>query len=408
MPDAELVDLLLGPSADLVLGAAVTQRGGELWAARPAQVVYRPGEALTVLYDATVSWADGGTADEALVVLADATGLPAGAQRVQAGSSTVAVWRYPEDPALPALAIAAEPAVAGRCLGVPPGQVSVNVAAYRPGRRAVLEAEAEDGGVVFGAGGFTKRSRRVFLKVLPPAVAPRVREIHDRLQDGIPVARCTDGPAPGLLVLEALEGRTLRRCLLDGAPVPSAADVLELLDRFGQTPLPGNAVRTVTERAHGQARLLRAVLPEQAGRIDRIVQRLGTDAEQPTVTVHGDFHESQLLVTDGRIRGVLDVDGAGPGQRVDDVALMVGRLWALSQGSSRAAGPVARYTQELFETACERVDAGELRRRIGAVMLGRATGPFRNQLEGWRRKSAQRIALAHEWLERPTRELFAA
>jgi hypothetical protein len=44
------------------------------------------------------------------------------------------------------------------------------------------------------------------------------------------------------------------------------------------------------------------------------------------------------------------------------------------------------------------VDPAELRRRVGVALVGRATGPFRNQLDSWRELTRRRLELAEHWV----------
>lgn len=72
-------------------------------------------------------------------------------------------------------------------------------------------------------------------------------------------------------------GRTLRAALTArSSRVPTAADLVALLDRF---PEPSDTTRVVAsphQRPADHARLLDAVAPEIATRVGAIVERLGT------------------------------------------------------------------------------------------------------------------------------------
>jgi hypothetical protein len=79
--------------------------------------------------------------------LAAYTGTPPeGTLTVGDGKDRIAVWRFPHDPYLPGLATAFDPAAVARLLrGYRLGdqQVRLTVRAYRPRRRAVIEASSQ-------------------------------------------------------------------------------------------------------------------------------------------------------------------------------------------------------------------------------------------------------------------------
>jgi aminoglycoside phosphotransferase (APT) family kinase protein len=137
-------------------------------------------------------------------------------------------------------------------------------------------------------------------------------------------------------------------------------------------------------------------VPEEAARLERLSEALAGAERQPPVTIHGDFHEGNVLVGEHGISGLLDVDDAGPGERVDDLGVLIGRIWSLAHG--RAGEPALRYAQDLLRRSEAIVDPDELRRRVGVALVGRATAPFRNQLDGWRELTRARLELAERWV----------
>ena len=382
----DLLWVLLGEEAESRVAVALPP-SATLVALSPEQVLYRPGRRLTVRYDATVRWGDGRESEELLVASARE-------------GEELAVWRGAEDPELPGLDTALDPAFARRVLadiGLEAGAVRVTTAAYRPGSRAVVEVEADVGAaprvIVGRTGGLTAKPRtaRLYLKVMEPAEAERVADVYRALAGALPVARCHE-VAPGVLALEGLPGRSLGRTLRRGEPAPPPDELVALSDRLATVSLPGEADGDARRRLARHAELLRAVLPEAAQRIDVLEAALSGGEPQPIETIHGDLHEGQILVADGRVSGLLDVDDAGPGERVDDLALLTGRLWVLGQERGDTA-----YVETLLERAEAAVDPHELRRRIGISLLGRVTGPFRNQLDRWRERSLTRLEIAERW-----------
>src|SRR5919106_738263 len=89
---------------------------------------------------------------------------PAGALVLGDGADRVAVWRFPHDPALPGLAAACDEAAVANLLdetGLGGGPVRLRTRAYRPRRRAVIEAVGSRG--------------RLFIKVVRPDQSCRCR-----------------------------------------------------------------------------------------------------------------------------------------------------------------------------------------------------------------------------------------
>ena len=221
--------------------------------------------------------------------------------------------------------------------------------------------------------------------------------MHERLLPHVPAPPCTIADGPGILRLGLLRGASLGSCLRRGRPrAPTPDELLELLDRLDAAALPGEPDAGSDARLRRHVRLLRALVPEESDRLERLSDALSGAERQPTVTIHGDFHEGNILVGEQGISGLLDVDDAGPGERVEDLGLLVGRVWSLAHG--RAGEPALRYAENLLRRWDAVVDPAELRRRVGVALVGRATAPFRNQLEGWREQTRGRLELAERWV----------
>jgi hypothetical protein len=407
-PVAGAMALLLGADAARI-AAPAAPAGAAIRSLRATQVLFRPRHRVAVTYRATLEWSDGKRRDEMIVAWAGREAPPAGAATSLADPHRVAVWRAPHDPLLPGLGRALDTGFAHRQLsdaGIKARTARVTLRAYRPGRRAVVEVrpvDPERSRLVFARGSTTLRAATaadapaLYLKVLRPERAAAVADVHARLSRVVPAPRCSSADAYGILRLAALSGDSLGRCLRGGMPPPAVADVLELLGRLddaglGGDPAPGSGADV---RLRRYTRLLHALVPEESDRLERLRDALHGAREQPTATVHGDFHEGNILVADGAISGLLDVDDAGPGERVDDLGLLVGRLWSLGE----RARP---YAKDLLRRSDELVDPGELRRRVGIALVGRATAPFRNQFEDWRAETSRRLELAERWLARAT------
>lgn len=405
--------VLLGPGASAVLAAAVADRGGTIESLRARFVLYTPGSRIAVRYSARVAWPGGRTTHVTLAATERSGGPPEGSVPVEVAGTTVGVWRWPLDPRLPGLRRATDSGFVRGLLdefGAPPGPINLSYAAYWPGRRAVIQAVIPQRGLRFdpatGKLGRPSAEKLLFIKVVRPSQVEGIYRRHAALHGTLPVARALGWSKDlGLLVIEALPGQTISACLKDVRLTPPApAELLGLLRGLEPFDLGGHRQRTTSQKIARHVSLLKAVLPDQADALDRFAETYGEQREQPLVTVHGDFHEEQVLTEGGRISGLLDIDDAGPGQLVDDLALMIGRVRARAHFTKGSAARIEAYERALLDTFSRAVDPDELRRRAAGALLGRATGPFRSQAKGWPRQSRERIRLAEDWLGRWARE----
>ncbi|SEO96914.1 phosphotransferase family protein [Trujillonella endophytica] len=386
------LQVLLGPPAADVWEPVLAPRSGRLLGLRASTVSLRADGSATVRYTAEVGWADGRTTRESLAAVTGSR-IPPGAAVVEGqvgedgATVTVGLWRWPDDPALPGLSWAASAARTAQrlaTLGVGTGPVRLRLRAYRPGRRAVVE--------VSGATG------RWFLKVVRPAHAGALAARHAALSPAVPVPPVLAATDDGVLVLPALEGTPMRAALRDDpAAVPRPAELERLLDALPVVRGDRRAPADPVTRARSYATVVGLTRPALVPRLDRLVAAVEEAVRpQPVVAVHGDFYESQLLVDAGRVVGLLDVDTAGPGARIDDWATLLGHLALLEQLGATPA-PVTAYRRRVEAHLAGRWPAGELRTRVAGVLIGLATGPFRVQQPGWVEATEARVGLAEEW-----------
>ncbi|WP_324276452.1 phosphotransferase [Blastococcus brunescens] len=184
--------------------------------------------------------------------------------------------------------------------------------------------------------------------VRPSAVDQLVAR-HEVLAGPVPAPPVLAATADGVVVLPGLPGTPLRALLSGGAGrLPHADELERVLDA-----LP-DAVATLSRqgrrapadglaRAGTYAAVLGLVLPALRPRLDALTSTLDAadaGAHDP-VPVHGDFYESQLLVDDGAVVGLLDVDTAGCGSRIDDWANLLAHLAVLEQVLPGPAPPCA-------------------------------------------------------------------
>ncbi len=403
-PSLPAAPVLLGPGAHDLVSAALDAFGGRLAGLTHRQVLYTPGQSLTVRYQAQVTWNGGPPRSETIVAVTDVAGPPDGTLVMEAGPARVGLFRWPHDPVLPGLAAAVRPDRARHLLGWA-GTPTVKARTYRPCRRAVIHARA---------------SEEAYLKVVPPPRAKALAGGLASLAGVVPVPRVVDLHEPeGVLVLEALPGRTLQDVLRSGDDAPDPVDVLACVRSIhaldpAAGDAPGSTGRCerpgLLARAADHARLLAAVLPSSRRRFERLVDRLG--AEEPAApaaeaVVHGDFHPAQLLVEGGRVSGILDTDDLRAGDPLDDLATFLGHLATLAAGS-RTPGLRAYLGRTLvaFEDAAG--GPAELHRRTAAAVLGLATGPHRVQQARWRQHTLNRLALAERWAAGDVRSLRTA
>lgn len=385
------VDLLVSPDADGFFGAAVAAAGGRLISTRPTQVYTTRGSGAVASYTAVIDWPRRGEQHE---LLAACTGgdLPSGVPIVESGADRVAVWAFPHDPDLPALARGNDPAAVGRLvaqLGIDAGAVRLVVRSYRPRRRAVIE--------VTGTGG-----TRAFLKVVGPLRVERLHRRH-RLSSahGVPSPRSLGWTDDGLLVLQALPGCTLRRAIRDGAPVPAAASILALLDRLPAELCDGPPRASWLDRVGHYASIVSGIAPNLTDRITYVAESIRAEAGTgPTVPVHGDFYENQLLVDGTTITGLIDLDSAGAGDRLDDLACLLAHLSVLAHTTDRHRASRINAVGKQYLAAFERAtDPRDLRYRVAAVVVSLAPGPHRVQHPHWPETTVRLVDLAERWLE---------
>lgn len=380
----ELADLLTdqipGP-----LAAAVAAADGTVTEVTVSQVTWWPGRSATVSWDTIV---EGGRTAGRATYVGTTQVPPEGAVIVGDGAERVTIWRVPHDPFLPALPTALQPAVAADVLSSLAWAVTnprTRLRAYRPTRRAVIEVTGD--------------GHRVYLKLVKPR---RLHALHQRHLDLVGVLPV---PEPlgineelGLLAMRTMTGSTLRAVLEDGAGLLPHPEVVAGLP--GVLPaLPGAAtVHSAVEAVPRMVELLTRLLPMQADRIRRIAEAIGPDEVTDRVPAHGDYHEAQLLIEDGRVSGILDVDTLGVARPGDDPGTMLGHL-AVWHTMSRQPGRVAAYASALQEIWESTLDPVDLRLRAAARIVGLAAGPFRVQQQGWPLETSRRLALAERWTE---------
>jgi len=387
------LELLTGADAGRLVAAVLEAEGVTTtrWAVH--QVHHRPGVGVTVGW--TVSWWTGGRTGEEYLLGTTAPMPPGtpGSTTVRVDAREVTVWRHPADPALPGLAAACDPAAVAGWLGPEVG--TLELVTYRPLRRAVLRA---------GRG-----PARTYLKVVRPHTAELLHLRHQVLRAaGVPAARSVPLP-DGVLLLDELPGRPLTEALaVDGGRATEPGRVVELLDRLPRAAMGLPRRPAWSERVRQHAAAAAAALPDRAEEVEhlgRVIEaRVRSTDPGPLVPTHGDLYEANLLVDDGRIVGLLDVDALGPGHRVDDLACLLGHLSVLPalapEVHRHVPAALPRWTAA-FEGL---VDPAALRARAAGVAMSlvagaRQDGGGQRAERDWRADADRRLAAVHGWLD---------
>lgn len=382
---------LEGPEAERLLAAASAAAGAELTRVHLRSVHHRAGRSVSHVYDATL--VVGSQAREVLLVAhVDAKPLPPGAFTLRAGDDEVAVWRFPHDPFLPGLPSAVHRARVRELLdelGAPAGEVTLRTRAYRPSRRAVVEV------TIAGA---DAAGRILYLKVLAGDRAAELAGMHRQLARVVPVPRVVGvAPRQGILAIEALGGDTLRDAMVRGLPLPSAEELVDLSRRFARAELDSRRDPRAFADPTRHVALLSRLVPQDAATIRRVAEA-SVAIDGPLLPVHGDLHDAQVLLTDGVVTGLLDIDGAGRGLMAEDAGNLVAHLEVLADLHPGVADRARDYAGEVADVYRREVGADALRRATAGAWLSLATGPHRAQDADWRDATRDRIARATQVL----------
>lgn len=375
---------MFGPDAVAMLGTAEGLLPADPIAATPRQIMWHPGRQLIIRYSVRTDGSPDAPDQEVVAATGDA--IP---KHLRDGDpAQVLAWHPGNDPWLPGLASALSKRTVGtmlQSLGASPATPQLTRRTYRPTRRAVVEVSHPDA--------------RVYLKVVPPRSVARLDEMHRSFQSTVRIPRSLGWSRDlGIAVLEGIPGRTLRQSLADPqATLPSPAALVGALNALPMLP-DATPVGGPTAAVARHIDLLERILPESRAVLEEL--RAGCAPipdDEPLDPVHGDFHESQVLVADGAITGLIDIDRMGRGRRVDDLAMLTGHLAAYAM-SAPDPGRVRAYATGVTTLADRLVDPTELRRVTAAAMVAMATGPFRAQSPGWPESIRKRVSEAARWL----------
>src|SRR5699024_7197823 len=295
--------------------------------------------------------------------------IEAPGRAISYGGHSMFVWEHPQDPLLPGLKLAATPSTVRRNFTGNRQLTGLHTVIYRPMNRAVFKAYLAP--LFPGAVGDT-----IYLKVLRPDMAAGLYDTHLTLgQAGVPVATPVRPPIKDVLALAGGHGMPLGELIRsEGAHNPfDPRELIEILDRFPPEVMDYPYRRSWAERRHDCVAVARQALPGSAGRFAHLGNRLeqahqGLDLG-PLVPTHADRYEAHILVdpSTGRIQHILDIDGAGPGYRVDDYACLIGHLAVLGQPGHHQWG--WQTAQRFFQQLAPYTNPVALAVRSAAVVL---------------------------------------
>ncbi len=335
---------------------------------------------------------------------ADRAARPAGHSEHLVAEDVV-VWRFPEDPRLPALPELlaprvgpAVPAPVAALLGPGAPALTATVVRYQPEASATLRVERdEDGGEV----GDDRPA--VFVKHL----ADPVEEVAARHQ----ALWATSAGAPPLRVAEPLGSDPRRRVLwtrgVAGGPLATAvpADalpdtagvvggLLAALHASGLAATGTVSVDGTVAEMRKKAAKLAAAHPPVAGTVSGLVataaRRRDAVVREGRCTLHGDFHLDQLVASaEGPV--LVDLDSMVTGPAEVDLAEFLVDL-ALRGLPPALAGRIARGLLSAYSAAAGAVaDAAALGLFADAEFLNRCYRHLRRHTPGWEHDLEQEL-----------------
>ncbi|PQZ96004.1 hypothetical protein CQ018_01580 [Arthrobacter sp. MYb227] len=337
---------------------------------------------------------------------------------------TVSGWIHPFDPMLPALATAMDGPSVSKYWGHGEILKQLSTVAYRPLRRAVMRA-------TFVSRGPLQVERNVFLKVGRAEASEALLARH-RLMDSsnIPVpsvlnpeprspvlpgiVALTQAPGEGLSVLlrRAAENNHLPTAVIETRKptpgIPTPEQFIALLDELPESIMELPPRPAWSDGLDRYVRAATLALPRHSERIGALHKRLqvllASSDRGGLVPTHGDFYVANILLKDGKISALLDLDSLGPGYRVDDLACFLGHLAILPTIGEKNQSAVKALENfgEVFERA---IDPVALWARSGAVALTLIAGA-RSADPSWVEAAEARLRVAEELVDRADHEVF--
>ncbi|QXQ09211.1 phosphotransferase [Paeniglutamicibacter sp. Y32M11] len=310
----------------------------------------------------------------------------------------VSGWIHPHDPKLPALALATDRTRVLEMWGQAELLTGLRMMAYRPLRRAVIEA-------TFTTLGPLKIVRKIFLKVGHPTAIAALARRHRLLEaSDIPSPALIEPSHRGIIALEAGSGVSLSESIRQHAGTDlDPQDFISCLDALPETvmELPQRPAWSDSLRRYQGAATL--TLPHREREIELLVSNIEVHLQRSVrgelVPTHGDFYDANILLRNGRITSLLDLDSLGPGYRVDDLGCLLGHLAilpSLGEKNRAATGTMERFGS-VFETV---VDPRSLWTRAAAVALTLIAGSRNLGADIWEDVAEERLKTVRKLLWR--------
>lgn len=303
-------------------------------------------------------------------------------------------WEFPFDPELPALKVACSPARMSEALGE---QVQVELLSYRPTRRAIIRAKTARGAVIY-------------VKVVRPAKARSLLDRYKLLHEGgTPCPQVVYSTADGLIATAHVQGVPLSGVLAAGMGVYASSiftSLTDCLDTLPQSLMRIPRQPAWSDRIEHYAFAASAVLPTELDRCQQIAEGVASlmrlSDPGPLVPVHGDFYEANVVMSPSghAARALLDVDGVGPGHRVDDIACLLAHTSVLPHVAPATYTHVAAELPVWVERAEQECDPVALNARCAGVALSLVAGSKRATGTEWMVDAVGRLETAEAWLAR--------
>ncbi|MDE2637995.1 MAG: phosphotransferase [Chloroflexota bacterium] len=315
-------------------------------------------------------------------------------------NGTLAAHRYPQDPRLPGLEMAARPDSALRLvnehvLQVPARRARVHLIRYRPRYRAVLRH-------LIG-------KVRLYARVVRPADFASFLAAYERSQQsGFAVPGLAGHWAEGgVMWLTEVRGRNLRSLVRKGKPPPPDR-LLNSLEQLWSVSLDNRSIRPFDlKRAYRRA--LRSFrhnsrdCKETERTLSCISERLNPFIEswQPTCMAHNDFYDDQMLqLRDGRI-ALVDFEEIAPGDPMLDIGNFLAHLrWSARFSRAPRADNCRQYHDMLRAAALARFrwNADSLALREAVCLFRVCTNAIRHPKEDWRERLSSGLLLVADCL----------
>ncbi len=357
---------------------------------RPRHISYRPGTRALVSYMA--QWKRGRWLEEDQFAV-----------ELVAGKSE-RLFRYPDDPYLPGLQLAALGVDAHQLLSkyipISPHRLRVEVMRYHPTIRAVLCYIASWRQARIG-------KLTLFVRVMPPVQVSRLLtavELADRSDFSLPrIVGCW--PEGGIVWMSRVPGNTVRTLIRNGTP-PDPERILAALAKLWSAPFKpeeGYPLDLLGGFQKTKGLLAQLLQSDEACRLlQQVTDALEhfSEAWRPSALAHNDFYDDQILLTPEDHLALVDFEETGPGDPLFDVGNMLAHLRWMARFSITPEA-CDGYRRQFRTAALDRFgwDAQALNLREAFALFRLSSNPFRQLQRNWLSKVESSLALVAEVLE---------